>query len=312
MVSGEPDYTKRMKGKIDHWWIKSVELKDPTFSACLPCSIENDAIAYDAANDRFKVAIEDATGVTFTTDITDDWTRLLGQIDLARVAGAAIDVTNPVPIRISDGSAFIDPRDRNWTITEALDRAWNLDKTTDGVAAKIDENILGFQFLASEPTALTSDTPNLYARVDAYKRLLVNAAVVANPPNLDVPISNTLDRNALVKKDTAQPLSSYSLDASSSHNVDITVPSGRAGVAFALRAAYDASATAGVTIKVYWSFDGTNYDTDTDDSYTHPFAAGATKQKTYIAAAIAPYIRLTITNQDATYAVTLDLWRTFI
>jgi hypothetical protein len=51
---------------------------------------------------------------------------------------------------------------------------WNVDNLLNPHPVKIGENILGFQFLATEPTALTADTANLYARVDAYKRLLAN------------------------------------------------------------------------------------------------------------------------------------------
>jgi len=79
MTSGEQDFTKRVKSKTDHWWIKGVELKDPTNIECLPCSIENDALAYDEVNDRFKVIIEAITA-SITNDVTDRAARLLGVI----------------------------------------------------------------------------------------------------------------------------------------------------------------------------------------------------------------------------------------
>jgi len=44
--------------KSNHWYIKDVELIDPTVAACVPMSIENPAIAYDAVNDRFKIDIK--------------------------------------------------------------------------------------------------------------------------------------------------------------------------------------------------------------------------------------------------------------
>jgi len=96
---------------INHIQVKGVTLQDPTIAACLPASIENPAIAYNSADDRFKIDIEDAMGVTFTTDETDDWTRQLGAVDLARVLGSALSYANPVIARLTDGSAFIDPRD---------------------------------------------------------------------------------------------------------------------------------------------------------------------------------------------------------
>jgi hypothetical protein len=40
---------------IDHRAILGEALKTPTFANCVPTSIENDAIAYDATNDRFYV-----------------------------------------------------------------------------------------------------------------------------------------------------------------------------------------------------------------------------------------------------------------
>jgi len=42
---------------VDHTKIKGVALKDPAVAAAIPTSIENEAIAYDAANDLFKVAV---------------------------------------------------------------------------------------------------------------------------------------------------------------------------------------------------------------------------------------------------------------
>jgi hypothetical protein len=44
-----------------------------------------------------------------TTDITDRWARQLGQVDLARVLGAALAHGNPIIVRVTDGAAFISP-----------------------------------------------------------------------------------------------------------------------------------------------------------------------------------------------------------
>ena len=115
-----------------------------------------------------------------------------------------------------------------------------------------------------------------------------------------------------VNKITEQKLSSYSLSGGGSVNIDITVPTDKSAIALIVKATYDPSATAGIKIYVYWSPDGTNYDTDTDEIYDHPFAAGATKQKTYIIHAVTPYVRIVIENLDPTYAVTLDMWVTYI
>jgi len=115
-----------------------------------------------------------------------------------------------------------------------------------------------------------------------------------------------------VSKNIAQPLSAYSLAAGGSVDADITVPDKRAAITIILRATYNAAATAGVRLEVYYSPDGTNWDTDTDERYDHPFRAGETVQKTYVLASVPSYVRIRIVNLDGTYAVTLDLWRRFI
>lgn len=54
------DVVKKIEGdvKVDHTKVKGVALKEPTVSESLPISIENDAIAYDPTEDRFKVDVE--------------------------------------------------------------------------------------------------------------------------------------------------------------------------------------------------------------------------------------------------------------
>jgi len=115
-----PDYTKRFQGKVDHWYIKSVELKDPTVEKSIPISIENPAIAYDSATDRFKIKVEEWTAGALDVNITEDITRLLGKIDLAYYAGSLVGPSNPLDVQIIVGGSAIDPRDRNWTITETI------------------------------------------------------------------------------------------------------------------------------------------------------------------------------------------------
>jgi len=79
-------------------FIDGVAILTPTIAACVPISIENDAIAYDAGNDRFKVDIE-----AMTLAVLD--------MNLTQVLDAALSHANPVISRLTDGSAFIDPRD---------------------------------------------------------------------------------------------------------------------------------------------------------------------------------------------------------
>jgi hypothetical protein len=111
MTSGEPDFQKRIKALTDLWYIKGVLLQDPTVAACLPISVENTALAYNSATDRFKVDIEAMTIGAISVTLANDMTRELGIVDLSYVLGAALAHDNPVIARLTDGSDFIDPRD---------------------------------------------------------------------------------------------------------------------------------------------------------------------------------------------------------
>lgn len=140
MPSGEEDFTKRAKSLVDlqfvdgvaiatptvegcvpvslehiarisHEQILGTALKTPTIAQSIPTSIENPAIAYDLTNDRFKIDIVALTYGTLPVDMSDEWTRQLGLVDISRVLGAALSHSNPVIVRLTSGSAFIDPRD---------------------------------------------------------------------------------------------------------------------------------------------------------------------------------------------------------
>jgi hypothetical protein len=113
------------------------------------------------------------------------FTKEIGRVGIITSSGGG--VIDPRQIRALTSSDVVSAvQSGTWTVG----RTWSLGKATDGVSAKVDENILGFQFLATEPTPLTADTPNLYARVDAYKRLLV-AAVQSGTWNINAVTSIT-------------------------------------------------------------------------------------------------------------------------
>jgi hypothetical protein len=90
MTGDLPDYEKKIiivtiagdyptQVQIDHRQILGVALLSPTIAKCLPMSIENPAIAYDAVNDRFKIDIKKITA-TDALDVSDRAARLLGKI----------------------------------------------------------------------------------------------------------------------------------------------------------------------------------------------------------------------------------------
>ena len=103
--------------------------------------------------------------------------------------------------------------------------------------------------------------------------------------------------------------SNVTVTASSSVNYDHTIPENHTGAVITIRVTYDASATAGATIKTYYSQDGTNFDTEAVDSVDLSFTAGATVQQSIIVAAPCNTLRIEVVNNDSSYDLTLDkLW----
>jgi len=140
MVHGEEDFTARSKAFVDLMYIKSVLLKDPTVTACVPISIEHIVkisheqikglalkdptvpltvpiswegpyLAYEPCLDAWKVKILEWAAGTLDVNIQSITATAIQQIDLAKVLGAALSHANPVIARLTDGSAWIDPRD---------------------------------------------------------------------------------------------------------------------------------------------------------------------------------------------------------
>jgi len=151
------------------------------------------------------ISVDDAAG-SLTVDAVDLDIRDLTTTERTPLGSQAQSLlqratTYDLLVQLRNAGSEIDPRQiRALTSSDVVSavqsgtwstgRTWNLGKATDGVSAKIDENVLGFQFLVAEPTALIADTANLYARVDAYKRLLV-AAVQSGTWNVNALTSIT-------------------------------------------------------------------------------------------------------------------------
>jgi len=70
--------------------IKGDAFIDPTIAACLPISVENPALAYDADNDEFYVRSKSTSRPIYA--------------DLRTLVGAAISKTNPLNVRLGDGT----------------------------------------------------------------------------------------------------------------------------------------------------------------------------------------------------------------
>ena len=121
-------------------------------------------------------------------------------------------------------------------------------------------------------------------------------------------------RSELVAKGAKKELDAVSIAAGGSVDVDVSTEGLFSGILVTCRVTYDAAATAGVRVRLLYSFDGVNFDTpedcDAEGNYTDlSFAAGATRQRSVIFSLLSPYFRIRVSNLDGSYAVTVSLWR---
>lgn len=155
--------------RIDHQQIKGLALKDPLIPLCVPISWEGPYLAYEPCIDAWKVKIVEWAAGALSISIANDWARELGLVDLSRVLGAALSHSNPVISRLTDGAAFIDPRDRSWTITENLARNWVLGATDVPDLSDRAARLLG---VIANTSFQVSNFPSTYDVSDREGRLL--------------------------------------------------------------------------------------------------------------------------------------------
>jgi len=120
-----------------------------------------------------------------------------------------------------------------------------------------------------------------------------------------------------VIKDTKAHLSDYSLSAGSTKSIEIGPITERTGMIVTIKASYAADATKGVRVRLLYSPDGINYDSNEDadaaGNYFEPsFSPGTTRQRSEIAAYVSPYIKLAITNLDTVRPATVSLWTVMV
>ena len=70
------------------------------------------------------------------------------------------------------------------------------------------------------------------------------------------------------------------------------------------RVTYHASATAGGTLRLYASYDGTNYDDQVYDQWTLPFATGASYEGHFTVLPGPRYLKAQVANADAAQDIT--------
>jgi hypothetical protein len=126
-----------------------------------------------------------------------------------------------------------------------------------------------------------------------------------------------VDYGKLAVREVKQVLSSASIPANGTSEFVVESFSRHSSVAVTVRAAYNASATAGVRIRWLYSADNINFDTpedaEADGNYSDlTFTAGATRQKTVLIPLFQPYVKIQIVNKDTSYPVTVSCWITRI
>lgn len=97
---------------------------------------------------------------------------------------------------------------------------------------------------------------------------------------------------------------SASLDLSNSTAIGPTDTSTLINLAIECTVTYNASATAGCTVKLYASYDGTNYDSDPYDQFDMPFTANTTKSQTFAVNPAPKYLKVGVTNLDTAQDIT--------
>ena len=96
-------------------------------------------------------------------------------------------------------------------------------------------------------------------------------------------------------------LQNYTLH--STYETHLQIPPNKTGIALTLKSQYHPSSLSGINIYIYYSQDGVNYDTDTDEIYSLPHQAGQVKQKTFIIPAVTNFIKIKIENTDTNPAI---------
>jgi len=134
---------------------------------------------------------------------------------------------------------------------------------------------------------------------------------------LDTSLSDVRDTLKPIRITPTQILSAQSIPAADKVEFTVSDTDGYSVAVVTVKATYDASATQGVRLRWLYSPDGANFDSEdaaeTEGQYNDiAFSAGTTKAETILVPLFQPYMKVQVINQDAAYAVTVDVWRTFM
>jgi len=130
---------------------------------------------------------------------------------------------------------------------------------------------------------------------------------------LDIKLSEFRDALRPIRSTPTQDLSSYSISAGGSTNIDKSGLDGYSAMVVIVKATYNSSATSGVRVRWLYSPNGTDYDSPEDaesaGNYEDlTFSAGKTRQRTILVPIFSDNIRIQVVNLDGSYAVTVSAW----
>ena len=169
--------------------------------------------------------------------------------------------------------------------------------------------------LTSAPEITIGDINDITGTIADKDRFVLDTSGNRIDPATEGTLSNLYNKvNTIWTRNTIVVTSGTTVLAGSNYVALIdTIPAEHTGAIITVRLTYNASATAGATINTYYSPDGTYWDTEPVDSFSLPFTAGTTIQKSYIVAAPCKGLEIEIVNNDSSYDLTIDyLWLTTI
>ena len=187
------------------------------------------------------------------------------------------------------------------------------ESTLSSIKSKLDSNFdVKLSTRASEDTLSSIDGKITKCDTDNVK--VVNTA---NPPNLDIKLSEHRDALKPMRSTPTQDKSGVSIPANGTENIDKNNLDGYSAIVLTVKATYDANASNGLRVRWLYSPDGTNYDSpeDAEDVGNYEdltFEKGKTRQRTIVIPILQPYVRIQLVNLDTGYAVTVDAWTTLI
>ena len=227
--------------------------------------------AYDRIHDYLKVSIKESVAL----DILDDWTRQLGQVDLARYLGVAPGLTNPIHTQTVVSGSVVDPRSiRALTSADEVTTYPQAGQTWPVSNAGL--SMLDV-LLSTRATETTLSALNTKIPTDPAKESGQLASIKTNTDKLDVALSTKARLQPWYQTNFASIAYTYSGSSIAPHSftdrATYTVPANRLfkiGNIFAFQIRATAATAAGlVSTMIYLTRNSTTYNLNRVDFLTN-------------------------------------------